>query len=234
MASPAPEFIAYYRVSTDRQGASGLGLDAQRQAARHHAGSGQLIAEYTEIESGRRHTNRPQLLAALAECRKHRAVLLIARLDRLARNVAFIANLMESGADFIACDMPTANRLTIHILAAVAEHEREMISKRTKAALAEAKRRGTRLGNPRLAEARQHAMRTHQRRRPADEVLNLMTGWRQQDWTLRRIAEELNRLSIRSPRGRQWYASSVRNQIRTAAGTFTLTAIKSQSGRQVR
>jgi DNA invertase Pin-like site-specific DNA recombinase len=145
--------------------------------------------------------------------RKRRAVLLIARLDRLARNVAFIANLMESGADFIACDMPTANRLTIHILAAVAEHEREMISKRTKAALAEAKRRGTRLSNPRLAEARRQAMQTHRRRRPAAEVINLMTGWRQQAWTLRRIAEELNRLSIRSPRGRQWYASSVRNQL---------------------
>ena len=92
------------RVSTDRQGASGLGLDAQRAAvARHLGGQGQLVAEYTEIESGRRHTNRPQLLAALKECRKCRAVLL---LDRLARNVAFIANLMESGADFVAVDMP--------------------------------------------------------------------------------------------------------------------------------
>jgi len=214
MRQPTQDFIAYYRVSTDRQGASGLGLDAQRQAVGLHVGTGQLIAEYTEIESGRRHTNRPQLLAALAECRKRRAVLLIARLDRLARNVAFIANLMESGADFVACDMPTANRLTIHILAAVAEHEREMISKRTKAALAEAKRRGTRLGNPRIEEARRHAMRVHRQRRPAVEVLNLMSGWRAQDWTLRRIAEELNRLSIRPARGRQWYASSVRNQLR--------------------
>ena len=148
-----PAYVAYYRVSTDRQGASGLGLDAQRATvARHLNGQGQFIAEYTEIESGRRHTNRPQLLAALEECRKRRAVLLIARLDRLARNVAFIANLMESGADFVAVDMPQATRLTIHILAAVAEHEREMISKRTKAALAEAKRRGTRLGNPRIEE----------------------------------------------------------------------------------
>jgi DNA invertase Pin-like site-specific DNA recombinase len=213
MRQQTQDFIAYYRVSTDRQGASGLGLDAQRQAVGLHVGTGKLIAEYTEIESGRRHTNRPQLLDALAECRKRRAVLLIARLDRLARNVAFIANLMESGADFIACDMPTANRLTIHILAAVAEHEREMISKRTKAALAEAKRRGTRLGNPRLEEARRNALRVHHRRRPAPEVVNLMTGWRGQEWTLRRIAEELNRLNIRSPRGSQWYASSVRNQL---------------------
>ena len=115
------EFISYYRVSTDRQGASGLGLDAQRQAvAGFLGGSGQLVAEYTEVESGKKHSNRPQLLAALADCRKRRAVLLIARLDRLARNVAFIANLMESGVDFVAVDMPQATRLTIHILAAVA------------------------------------------------------------------------------------------------------------------
>jgi len=133
-----PRFVAYYRVSTDRQGVSGLGLDAQRQAVASQVNGGQLVAEFTEIESGRRHTNRPQLLAALDECRKIRATLLIARLDRLARNVAFIANLMESGADFIACDMPQANRLTIHILAAVAEHEREMISQRTKAGRSQA------------------------------------------------------------------------------------------------
>lgn len=120
---PMTAFIAYYRVSTDRQGASGLGLDAQRAAvARYLGDTGQLVSEYTEIESGRRHTNRPQLFAALEECRKRRAVLLIARLDRLARNVAFIANLMGSRADFVAVDMPQATRLTIHILAAVAEH----------------------------------------------------------------------------------------------------------------
>jgi DNA invertase Pin-like site-specific DNA recombinase len=169
---------------------------------------GQLVAEFTEIESGRRHTNRPQLLAALEECRKRRATLLIARLDRLARNVAFIANLMESGADFIACDMPQANRLTIHILAAVAEHEREMISQRTKAALAEAKRRGTRLGNPRIEAARTLALAAHHAHRPEPEVLTLMT--------LRAIARDLNRLNIRPARGREWYASSVRGQLLAA------------------
>jgi DNA invertase Pin-like site-specific DNA recombinase len=209
-----PSYIAYYRVSTDRQGASGLGLDAQRAAvAKHLGGQGQLISEYTEIESGRRHTNRPQLLAALDECRKRRAVLLIARLDRLARNVAFIANLMESGADFVAVDMPQATRLTIHILAAVAEHEREMISKRTKAALAEAKRRGTILGNPRLDAARPLAVAAHHAKRPAAEVITLMSEWRAQGKTLRAIATDLNRLHIRPARGRQWYASSVSNQL---------------------
>lgn len=206
--------MAYYRVSTDRQGASGLGLDAQRQAVHRHIGaSGQLVAEYTEIESGRRHTNRPQLLAALEECRKRRAVLLIARLDRLARNVAFIANLMESGVDFIAVDMPTANRLTIHILAAVAEHEREMISQRTKAALAAAKARGTKLGNPRPLEALKRANAAQAHLKPAPEALKLMKDWNAQGRGLREIARELNRLGNRTPRGCPWYASTVRNQL---------------------
>lgn len=209
------DFVAYYRVSTDRQGASGLGLDAQRQAVAHQVNSGQLVAEFTEIESGRRASNRPQLLAALDVCRKRHAVLLIARLDRLSRNVAFIANLMESGADFVACDMPTANRLTIHILAAVAEHEREMISARTKAALAEAKRRGTKLGNPRIEEARALAQAAHHAHQPAPEVSALVVEWRGQGKTLRAIANDLNRLNIRPARGRAWYASSVKNLIKT-------------------
>lgn len=209
------EYIAYYRVSTDRQGSSGLGLAAQREAVSRFLGTGQLVATYTEIESGKHHTNRPQLAAALAECRTRHAVLLIARLDRLARNVAFIANLMESGVDFVAVDMPQATRLTIHILAAVAEHEREMISTRTKAALAEAKRRGTTLGNPRLAEARAKALAAHHARRPAPDVAKLMLDWKQQGKSLREIASGLNRLNIRPPRGRAWYASSVRNQLAT-------------------
>ena len=120
---------------------------------------------------------------------------------------------MESGADFIACDMPQANRLTIHILAAVAEHEREMISQRTKAALAEAKRRGTRLGNPRIEAARALAVAAHRAKRPVVEVLVLMTEWRSQGKTLRAIADDLNRLNIRPARGRQCYASSVNHQL---------------------
>jgi len=204
------EFVAYYRVSTERQRISGLGLEAQREAVARHAAGGQIVAEFTETESGKRHTNRPQLLAALAECRKRRAVLLIARLDRLARNVAFIANLMESGVDFIACDMPQANRLTIHILAAVAEHEREMISQRTKAALAAAKARGVQLGNPRLAQAREQARASHHARRPAPEVLSVMKDWQSQGASFREIARRLNRLNIRPGRGREWYGTSVK------------------------
>jgi DNA invertase Pin-like site-specific DNA recombinase len=143
----ATRYIAYYRVSTARQGRSGLGLDAQREAIRLHlsAVTGELLGEHTEIESGRR-SDRPELLKALAACRLHRATLVIAKLDRLARNVAFISALMDSGVEFLATDMPAANRLTLHIIAAVAENEARMISDRTKLALAAAKQRGTKLG----------------------------------------------------------------------------------------
>jgi DNA invertase Pin-like site-specific DNA recombinase len=141
-------FIAYYRVSTQRQGRSGLGLEAQQRAVLDHLDGGRwrIVAEFTEVESGKRSDNRPKLAEALAACRVHGAKLVIAKLDRLARNVAFISALMESGVDFEAADFPQANRLTVHILAAVAEHEARMISERTKAALAAAKRRGVKLG----------------------------------------------------------------------------------------
>jgi DNA invertase Pin-like site-specific DNA recombinase len=144
-------FVTYLRVSTDKQGRSGLGLEAQRAAVAAHAAStgGNVVAEFVEVESGRK-SNRAQLAAALAACRGRRAVLLIAKLDRLARNVAFVSRLMEAGVEFVAADMPTVNKLTIHILAAVAEEETRMISARTKAALTAAKARGVKLGNPNL------------------------------------------------------------------------------------
>ena len=157
--------VAYYRVSTEKQGRSGLGLDAQRSAvARHIAQRGGCLAsEFVEVESGRK-KDRPQLAAALAAARAHRAVLVIAKLDRLARNVHFVSGLMESGVEFVAADMPTVNRLTVHILAAVAEEEARMISARTKAALAAAKARGVRLGNPNLARRLAGAGARRQRR----------------------------------------------------------------------
>jgi DNA invertase Pin-like site-specific DNA recombinase len=205
------QYVAYYRVSTDKQGIKGLGMDAQREAvSRFMAGKGQLAGEFIEVESGCK-DNRPQLLAALAECRKRRAVLVIAKLDRLARNVHFISGLMNSDVEFVAVDMPSANRLTIHILAAVAEHEREMISQRTKAALAAAKARGTKLGNPRGAAAIARAAKPHHV--PPPEVVRLMTEWKGQGRGLREITRELNRLNIRTPQGNQWYASTVSNQL---------------------
>src|ERR1700680_1734776 len=152
------KFIAYFRVSTDRQGKSGLGLAAQREAVMSYLDGGRwaLIDEFTEVESGKRN-DRPELEKALASCKKQKAKLVIAKLDRLSRNLAFIATLMDSGVEFVAVDNPHANKVTVHILAAVAQHEREIISARTSAALQAAKARGKRLGNPKLAEARRQA-----------------------------------------------------------------------------
>lgn len=140
-----PAYIAYLRVSTQRQGESGLGLEAQTSAIARHAGQSAVLETFTEIESGKKN-DRPQLAAAIQKAKATRAILLIAKIDRLARNVHFISGLMESGVEFVACDMPHANRLTLHIMAAIAEHEAEMISKRTISALAAARERGTKLG----------------------------------------------------------------------------------------
>lgn len=143
------KFVAYLRVSTNSQAASGLGLEAQKAAVERYIWQvdGQLLASFIETESGSSKV-RSQLRAAIRACRAAGATLVVAKLDRLARNVLFISELMESNVEFVAADMPQANRLTIHLLAAVAEYEREIISTRTKAALRSAKARGVKLGNP--------------------------------------------------------------------------------------
>src|SRR4051812_33241968 len=208
-------FVAYYRVSTDRQGQSGLGLDAQRAAVAGFVGARKLIAEFTEVESGRR-ADRPQLTAALDLCRRQRAMLVIAKLDRLARNVAFIANLMESGVEFVAVDMPSANRLTLHILAAVAEHEREMISQRTRAALAQARKRGVKLGRPDGDTCHMHKARSAKvaafRATMLPEVRQLIG----QGMSQRRIAAELNRRGLTTYTGRPWRVQHVSSLLATA------------------
>src|SRR6266404_4715508 len=142
-------YVAYYRVSTDRQGRSGLGLEAQRATVQEFLGrtGGTLRAEFTEVQSGR-DDNRAELTGALKLCKLTNSTLLIAKLDRLSRNVAFLATLQQSKTKFVACDLPEANELVVHILAAVAQAERKAISERTKAALAAAKARGVRLGSP--------------------------------------------------------------------------------------
>ena len=140
-------FVAYYRVSTDRQGQSGLGLDAQRTAVAQHIGTAELVAEFTEVESGRKN-DREQLAQAMAVAKKAKAVLVIAKLDRLARNVHFISGLLESGVPFVCADMPEADRTFLQMSAVFAEWEARKISERTKAALQAAKARGVRLGSP--------------------------------------------------------------------------------------
>ncbi len=146
----ANQYVAYYRVSTKRQGQSGLGLEAQKTRVAEFvtAQGGEIVRSFTEVESGKK-SNRPELTAALAHARRIGATLVVAKLDRLSRNLAFLSALMESKVDFVCVDNPHANRFTIHILAAVAEHEREMISKRTKEALQAAKARGVKLGSAR-------------------------------------------------------------------------------------
>ena len=206
-------FIAYYRVSTDRQGASGLGLEAQRAAVTDYLNGGdwELVEEFVEIESGRR-SDRPELANALAACRKQKATLVIAKLDRLSRNLAFIANLMESGVEFIATDMPHANRTMLQIMAVFAEHEREMISKRTKEALVAAKARGVRLGSPRpdVASAAGNKVKKAQADQFAANVLPVIRAVQEAGLSsLREIARALNARGIRTARGGNWSATAV-------------------------
>jgi DNA invertase Pin-like site-specific DNA recombinase len=212
------KFVAYYRVSTQRQGRSGLGLDAQKETVRNYLDGGdwQLVAEFTEIESGKR-SDRPEFAKALTACRLHRATLVIAKLDRLSRNVHFVSSLMESGVEFVAVDFPQANKLTIHIIAAVAEHEAAMISQRTKDALAAAKKRGKVLGGFRgkVPTAKDRARSAETRQRKADarasDLAPTIAGLQAAGKTsLRAIAEGLNELGIPTARGTgQWSSTQV-------------------------
>jgi DNA invertase Pin-like site-specific DNA recombinase len=213
MSAHRGKFIAYYRVSTDRQGQSGLGLEAQQKAVLDYlnGGSWTLAGEYTEVESGK-HADRPQLAAALAACKKQKARLVIAKLDRLSRNLAFIAALMDSGVEFVAADNPHANKLTIHILAAVAQHEREAVSQRTKDALAAAKAQGVKLGNPRLAEsvAEANAARVEAADRFAANVLPIIREIQASGVSsLRGVAKALIARGIKTARGGEWSAVQV-------------------------
>jgi DNA invertase Pin-like site-specific DNA recombinase len=201
-------YIAYYRVSTEKQGRSGLGLDAQREAVSQFLGcrEGSVISEFVEIESGRK-SDRPQLTEALSACKRLRAILLIAKLDRLARSVAFVAGLMEGDVEFVAADMPEASKFVLHIMAAVAEHERQLIGERTRAALAAAKARGIKLGSNGAALATKH------RREAAAfaETLYphvqaaLLGGAR----SYASIAANLNSQGLLSREGGKWHSASV-------------------------
>jgi DNA invertase Pin-like site-specific DNA recombinase len=213
------KFVAYCRVSTQKQGRSGLGLEAQRE---HIAGyirrvNGSLCAEFTEVESGKR-KDRPQLSAALAQCRLHGATLIVAKLDRLARNVAFVSNLMESGCEFCAVDFPQANRFMIHLLAAVGEYEAKLISDRTKAALQSAKRRGVKLGGDRgnILEVQRkgsrigNAIRTAKAKQRTNDLKPIVADIQANGaGSLRQIAAQLNARGIRTARGCEWSPTAV-------------------------
>jgi DNA invertase Pin-like site-specific DNA recombinase len=223
-------FVAYCRVSTTGQGASGLGIDAQRKAITDYLNGGnwELVREFVEVESGKRSDNRPMLHQALDTCKRTGSRLLIAKLDRLSRNVAFIANLMESGVEFVAVDFPNANRLTIHILAAMAEYERSMISKRTKAALQAAKERGVKLGSPKGISkdvALKGAARSlEERQKKADEharrVYPVIKELQDQGLSLRGIAKKLSEGKELTSRGMtNWKAMTVKYVIERANET---------------
>ena len=215
------KFVAYYRVSTQRQGESGLGLEAQRAAVQTYlnGGSWSLLGEHIEVQTGK-NNDRVELQRALDMCRRNKAKLIIAKLDRLSRNLAFIATLMDAGVEFIAVDNPHASRLTLHILAAVAEHERVMISERTKVALQAAKARGTVLGNPSLGEARKrgHAAQRAMAEQFAANVLPVIRELQAAGVTSRNaIAGELNRRGVKTARGGAWTHVTVGNVLARAA-----------------
>lgn len=208
------KFVSYLRVSTQRQGKSGLGLEAQRESVSGYLNGGKwtLIAEIVEVESGK-NKERPKLAEALRLCRIHRATLLVAKLDRLARNVAFVAALKESGVKFVAVDMPDVNDMVVHILASVAQGEADAISVRTKAALAAAKARGTVLGGLRwnsdkIASKGQKASIMKRREKAAkfraDILPVIEEKQRQGATTLRAIADSLNTDGTPAPRGGEW------------------------------
>ena len=209
------KWVAYYRVSTDRQGDSGLGLDAQRKLVADYlnGGSWTLSAEFTEVESGKR-SDRPQLTAALAMCKRLRAKLVVAKLDRLSRNVGFISALMDSGVEFVAADMPHANKMTLQVIAVFAEYERDLISERTRRALAQAKERGTVLGGPKRLEASAlgaAANKANAERFAANVIPIIREIQASGVTTLRGVAKALNARGVQSARGVPWSPVAVSN-----------------------
>ncbi|ADB42953.1 recombinase family protein [Spirosoma linguale] len=208
------KYVPYYRVSTASQGKSGLGLAAQQTIVQRFLKPGdELLPEFIEIESGKK-ADRPQLMAAIVLAKQHKARLLIAKLDRLSRNVSFIFSLRNAEVDFLACDIPDANTLTVGIMAVLAQHERELIGQRTKAALAAKKAQGFQLGTPNITPAitqqglavRQHNARTHPANVQATELIRL---YRNEGLTYAAIAERLNQLGYTTRRGQAFQPMSV-------------------------
>jgi DNA invertase Pin-like site-specific DNA recombinase len=216
-------YVAYLRVSTEKQGASGLGLDAQQAAVQDFTRGAGVIATYIEIESGAK-ADRPQLVLAIEHAKRAGARLLIAKLDRLARNVGFVANLMNAGVAFTCCDMPNASEFEINIRACLAQEERRLISVRTKAALAAAKARGVKLGGFRggatagSVGAAGNAVSTSRAAKQAASVAPMIEEARSAGaLTLRAIAGVLNSRGFATPRGGAWSAVQVQRVLDRAA-----------------
>lgn len=211
------KYIAYYRVSRKEQGISGLGLSAQRSSVEKYVSSqdGTILNEYTEIETGTNKRKRIEIQKAIQMAKSENAVLVIAKLDRLSRNVNFISSLMDSGIEFIAVDMPTANNFTIHIFSALAEQEAKLISSRTKQALAELKKKGSVLGNPKnlndnarakgVATIKKNAI-NNDRNRQAQSVI---MSCKERGMSYREIAKYLNELNFKTRYGNQFLAPTV-------------------------
>lgn len=221
-AAAEPKFVAYLRVSTAQQGRSGLGLDAQRTAVHRFVSDrgGKIIApEFVEVETGK-NNDRPELAKALKRCRATGATLVVAKLDRLSRNAAFLMTLRDSGVAFVAADMPEANTLTVGIMALMAQHEREAISARTKAALAAAKARGTKLGGLRegAADIAQHQREgVEAAKAKADarvrDVADDLRALAAEGLSLNAMAKRLNEQGVTAARGGQWTATGVRRAL---------------------
>lgn len=214
--------VAYYRVSTAAQGRSGLGLDAQREAVARYCKGRQceLLREYEEVESGK-HNDRPELAKALHHAKVTGATVVVAKMDRLARNAAFLLTLRDSGAKFVAADNPDVTDVTVGILAVIAEEERKAISARTKAALQAAKARNVQLGNPNGAAALRRAGKGNLAAlkaikgaadRHAADLLPVVEELRREGCqSLRQLASALNERHFRTPRGGEWHPTSVKN-----------------------
>ena len=209
------KYVAYYRVSTKKQGQSGLGLESQREMVKGFLKPGDaLLAEHIEVESGKRN-DRPELEAAIALAKREQAQLLIAKLDRLSRNAGFIFKLRDSHVDFLAVDMPDANTLTIGIFAVLAQHERELISTRTRAALQQKKLQGFALGTPenlthgartKGLQVRQENAASHKANRQATELIQM---YREKGMTYQQIADRLNSHGFTTRRGKKFFAITV-------------------------
>jgi DNA invertase Pin-like site-specific DNA recombinase len=231
------KYVAYYRVSTGAQGRSGL--EAQREAVARYAGTGEILAEYTEVESGKKSANRPQLAAALQDAKRRRAILVIATLDRLARNLHFVTGLMESRVPFVAADAPDDEPFILHMRAAWAQEEARKISQRTKAALAAARARRTKLGGRRvsvdrfaqiakegrLVSAKVRSAATIERRKDMAPVIEGLQAWGV--GSLSKLAAALNERGIRAPRGGEWSPAQVRRVLPDAVVATSISFVSS-------